>query len=114
MIKQKLSRCGEVVDRNARLSRRVYHREVCPSGELNRSNKGSGWDVRKCRSEIDRAVKCAGLSKWKNEMGRKKTLEWYREKEAPKHERWYEGSLGGDLFRARAQCMDVNARNYRW
>ena len=29
--------------------------------------------------------------------------------------RWYDGSLGGDLFRARApQCMNVNARNYRW
>ena len=25
------------------------------------------------------------------------------------YERWYDGSLGGDfLFRARAQCMDVN------
>ena len=30
------------------------------------------------------------------------------------YERWYDGSLGGDLFRARAQCMDVNDRNYRW
>ncbi|MPC40918.1 hypothetical protein E2C01_034492 [Portunus trituberculatus] len=31
------------------------------------------------------------------------------------YERWYDGSLGGgDLFRARGQCMDVNARNYRW
>ncbi|MPC59521.1 hypothetical protein E2C01_053544 [Portunus trituberculatus] len=35
-------------------------------------------------------------------------------KEAPMYERWYDGSLGGDLFRARAQCMDVNTRNYRW
>ena len=48
-------------------------------------------------------------------MEHKSTLEWYREKEAPMYERWYDGSLGGDLlFRARAQCMDVNARNYRW
>ena len=48
-------------------------------------------------------------------MERKGTLEWYKEKEAPKYEEWYEGSLGGDLlFRARSQCMDVNARNYRW
>ena len=31
------------------------------------------------------------------------------------YEKWYDGSLGGDLlFRARAQCMDVNARSYRW
>jgi len=59
-------------------------------------------------------VKCVGLSKWKNELERKKSLEWYKEKEAPKYVKWYEESLGGDLFRARAQCMDVNARNYRW
>ena len=45
-------------------------------------------------------------------MERKSTME---EKEAPMYERWYDGSLGGDLlFRARAQCMDVNERNYRW
>ena len=31
------------------------------------------------------------------------------------YEKWYDGSLGGDhLFRARAQCMDVNTRNYIW
>ena len=47
-------------------------------------------------------------------MERKKTLEWYREKEAPIYVRWYDESLGGDLIRARAQCIDVNARNYRW
>ncbi|MPC65527.1 hypothetical protein E2C01_059664 [Portunus trituberculatus] len=41
-------------------------------------------------------------------MERNSTLEWYKEKEAPMYERWYD-----DLFRARAQCMDVNARNYR-
>ena len=31
------------------------------------------------------------------------------------YERWCDGSLGDDLlFQARAQCMDVNERNYRW
>ena len=55
-----------------------------------------------------------GLGKWKTEMERKKTLEWYKEKEALMYVR-YDGSLDGNLlFRARAQCMDVNARNYRW
>ena len=59
-------------------------------------------------------MKGVELSKWKTEMERK-TLEWYRKKEAPMYVRWYDGSLGGDLlFQARAQCMDVNARNYRW
>ena len=48
-------------------------------------------------------------------MEQKSTMEWYKEKEAPMYERWYDGSLGGDLlFRARAQCMGVNERNYRW
>ena len=46
-------------------------------------------------------------------MKRKSTHEWYKEKEALMYERWYDGSLGGDLlFRARTQCM--NERNYRW
>ena len=82
---------------------------------MNRSREGLGWEVRKWKSEIDRTVRYVGLSKWKNEMERKKTLEWYREKEAPMYVKWYDGSLGGDLlFRARAQCMNVNARNYRW
>ena len=80
-----------------------------------RSREGLEWDVSKWKTEIDRVIKCVGLNKWKNEMERKTTLEWYRMKEAPKYERWYDGTLGGDLlFRARVQCMDVNARTYRW
>ncbi len=48
-------------------------------------------------------------------MEGKTTLEWYKEKEAPQCESWYDGSLAGDLlFQARAQCMNVNTRNYRW
>ena len=54
-----------------------------------------------------------GLGKWKTD-GTKEDFGMIREKEAPMYVRWNEGSLGGDLFRARAQCMDVNARNYRW
>ncbi|MPC20564.1 hypothetical protein E2C01_013513 [Portunus trituberculatus] len=26
----------------------------------------------------------------------------------------YDGSLGGDLYQVRTQCMDVNAMSYRW
>ena len=65
---------------------------------MNRSREGLEWDVRKWKSEIDKTVKGVGLSKWKTEMERKKTLEWYREKEAPMYVKWYDGSLGGDLF----------------
>ena len=63
--------------------------------------------------KIDKTVIVVGLRTWKIEMERKKTLGWYREKEAPMYVRWYDGSLGGDLFRVRAQCMDVNTRYYR-
>ena len=79
------------------------------------NREGPEGDMRKWKSVIDSEVKRVGLNKWKNEMERKQTLEWYREKEEPKYEKCYDGSLGGDLlFQARAQCMDVNARNYRW
>ena len=82
---------------------------------LHRNGEGHEWDVRKWKNVIDKEVRQVGLSKWKNDMERKKTLEWFKEKEAPMYVRWYDGSLGGDLlFRARAQCMDVNTRNYRW
>ena len=48
-------------------------------------------------------------------MEGKASVRWYREKKAAlKHEVWHDGSLGGDLFRMRAQCMELNARTYRW
>ena len=59
---------------------------------------GAEWDVRKWKSEIDREVKCMGINIWKNGMEQKSTMEWYKEKEAPMYERWYDGSLGGDLL----------------
>ena len=113
-------KCGRLIDRNSMLTRRVYqhHEDRVNMNEwriLGQNMEGIEWDVRKWNREIERAVKTEGLSKWRNGMETKETLEWYREKEAPKYEEWYEGSLGGDLlFKARAQCMDVNARNYRW
>ena len=62
-----------------------------------------------------RDMKAEGVSKCKNGMEEKASVRWYMEKEAPKHEVWYDGSLGGDLvFRMRAQCMEGNASTYRW
>ena len=40
---------------------------------------------------IDREVKQVGLNKRKNNMDRKKTLEWFKEKEAPMYVKWYDG-----------------------
>ena len=82
---------------------------------IDSNREGVYWDVRKWKNVIDKNVKEQGLRRWKQDMERKSTLEWYKEKESPGYVNWFEGSLGGDLlFRARAQCMDVNARNYRW
>ena len=48
-------------------------------------------------------------------MERKSTLVWYKSKECPKYEKWYDGGFGSELlFRARAKCMEVNERTYRW
>lgn len=113
-------KCIKMVDRSGLLVRWIHRpfegrQYVYEWKVMNRSREGLEWGVNRWKSEIDRTVKCVGLSKWKNEMERKSTMEWYREKEAPMYVKWYEGSLGGDLlFRARAKCMDVNARNYRW
>ena len=89
---------------------KVYEwKMTCGKGE------GPEWNVSKWKRVIEKEVKRVGLNEWKNGMEKKKTLEWYKEKKEPRYERWYDGSLGGDLlFRARAQCMGVNARSYRW
>lgn len=42
-----------------------------------RNGEDLEWDVRKWKSEIDKMVKCMGLSKWKDRMEQKSTLEWY-------------------------------------
>lgn len=75
------------------------------------NGKGVEREVRKWKYMINMAVKNEGLSKWTKKR-REKALDWYREKEAPKCEVLYEGSLGSGLFRARAQCLDVKAKNH--
>ena len=57
---------------------------------IDRNREEVEWDERKWKSEIDKAVKVEGLSKYNNGMERKETLKWYRE-EALKHEMWYNG-----------------------
>ena len=48
-------------------------------------------------------------------MSEKTTLEWYRGKDRPRYESFYDGSHGGDLlFRARTKSLEVNSRVYRW
>ena len=48
-------------------------------------------------------------------MEKKSTLKWYKTKEKPSFEKYYDGSKGGDLlFQARTQCLPINSRTYRW
>ena len=76
---------------------------------------GMNWDLKGWKAVINKSTREVGREERRNSMRNKSLLGWYRCKEKPKYEMWYDGSLGGDLlFRARAQCLDVNARTYRW
>ena len=76
---------------------------------------GMNRSVKQWINEINERVKKVGLSKQREGMERKSTLVWYKSKEYPKYEKWYDGGFGSELlFRARVKCMEVNDRIYRW
>ena len=82
---------------------------VCINGE------GYNWSLEKWRQVVNVQVKELAWRKWKNSMNTKSTLEWYREKDKPKCEIFYDGSWGSELlFKARSQSLEVNGRTYRW
>ena len=48
-------------------------------------------------------------------METKSALVWYKSKECPKYEKWNDGLFESEqLFRARAKCMELNERTYKW
>ena len=60
-------------------------------------------------------VKKTGLDKWHRGMREKSSLVWYREKEKPKNEVFYDGGVGSMLlFKARTKSLEVNNRTHRW
>ncbi|KAG0725205.1 hypothetical protein GWK47_039070 [Chionoecetes opilio] len=68
-----------------------------------------------CKKEINRRVEEKGKEEWLRGMSEKSTLEWYRKKDQPRNERFYDSGYGGDLlFRARKKSLEVNSRMYRW
>ena len=82
---------------------------VCMSGE------GGDWNIMRWKKVVNQKVRELGWRKWKSGMESKSTLVWYREKEVPKCERYYDGSWGSELlFKARTQSLEVNGRTYRW
>ena len=75
----------------------------------------SNWSVDKWYKVVKLSVREYGLQQWKKGMMNKTTLVWYRMKDCPKYEWWYDGSWGSELlFKARCQALEVNARTYRW
>lgn len=79
------------------------------------NGEGMDWDEREWKKVIESCVKWEGLRRWRERMEQKSSLEWYKSKKAPQYVRWYDCRLGGDLlFQARARCINVNARNFRW
>ena len=110
--------CMRMVYNSGMRVRRVEVERERPRFEWKMSDcngMGCDWDVKEWRKMIDDCVKEEGLRKWRMGMEVKGSLAWYKMKGAPQYVSWYDGSLGGDLlFQARAQCMNVNARNYRW
>ena len=82
---------------------------VCMNGE------GWNWSMDKWKKTINSRVSDLGLRKWKKGMEDKCTMEWYRVKEVPKYEPFYDGSYGSELlFKVRSQSLEVNGRTYRW
>ena len=60
---------------------------------------------------IDKLISGAGLDKWKSSANNKQTLRYYKYKEKPGKEKFYNGSWKSKaLFRARTDSLDINAR----
>lgn len=94
---------------------RPGNENVCGWKVVNECGQGLGWNVVKWNGVIEKRVREYGLSKWKRGMEEKSSLEWYKCKECPKYESWYDGSMGGVLlFKARSGSLEVAARTYRW
>jgi len=94
---------------------------------------GLNWDQKKtrwgqCRTEeekksverdwvreIENKVREQGCREWRSQLHRKSTLRFYRSKEKPSWENFYDGSWGSKLlFKARSGSLEVNGRVARF
>ena len=65
--------------------------------------------------KVEEKVKNKGCIKWKEAMEDKETLHWYKSKEKPRWENYYDGSWEAKLlFKAKSESLEVNCRTYRW
>ena len=77
--------------------------------------KWDNWGNERWKKEINVKVQDRGREVWREGMNGKSTIEWYRTKDEPKCERFYDGSRSAELlFKARTKSLELNSRTYRW
>ena len=83
---------------------------------MDNANRSSGnISETKWKGMVGKEIEKYGLEKWKNGMIGKTSLVRYQEKQVPRREIFYDGSLGSSLlFKARTESVELNARTYRW
>ena len=70
---------------------------------------------RKIQGKVKKEVKKKGLNKWKENISKKRSLRWYKEKEIPKTENIFNGSWESTLlFKARTDSLEVNKKKKKW
>lgn len=73
------------------------------------------WSPERWKKEIGRRVQEVARDEWAENMRNKSSLEWYRCKQQPRREPFYDGSIGSELiFKARTKSLELNSRTYRW
>ena len=84
--------------------------EIEEGGRRRRIEGGGGYTRR-----IEKRVEQRALQKWKAGVESKTTLEYYKIKEKPGREKFYDGGKGSNLlFKARTGSLETNARTWRW
>ena len=58
---------------------------------MHRIRDGLERNRKEWKTVVNKIVRERGLIIWRNGMEQKKTLEWYKAKESPRYEEWYDG-----------------------
>ena len=67
------------------------------------------------KKKINTLVQKKGIQVWKQGIDKKKSLRWYKEKEKPRKENFYNGDWEAKLlFKARSNTLEVNSRIHKW
>ena len=76
-----------------------------------RENLENDWANMETK-DIKKHIANNGLNKWQAGAAGKSSLKWYRKKQKPEKENWYQGDWGGKLlFKARSGTLEIKGRN---